>query len=386
MSNYTVPGTAPIVVFPLEAPAFEDTMIKNTGSATVYLLDNPGLYINGFKLAPSATKEWPQGRPLYVQAEPGMTSTIETSPTGAYGTPSPLNAPKVLWLARAVPTLDGSPPGTAGLGPNFFGTDTSFGVPNPADTGYIDISNYSSVIITAVEQQNPVTSANDEVRRMKITWYTKLDDGTYFAVSQTNHFHICIPSQTLAFPGYDGLRNPQFRMVTPARANFVRIRIFDTTFTTPVAAGRITYNLQVVGDNRPIQVPYSAYDCGYYVNQEDGTYNNVDMSDDDIIGGTFSMPIGTTTLHASHKAGPAIFNCRFTSSAATVQGTRVQISGLGLPYAPGVIRSFDAVAGITGTQSFGGPLNLPDRPIILVFNNAQALAQTFVWSLVVEKQ
>ena len=384
MSNYAVPGSAPIAVFPLEAPAFEDTTIKNTGSATIYLLDNPGNYIQGFQLGPSATKEWPRGKPLYIQAEPGFNSTVETSPAGAYGSPTPLNTPRILWNARAVPVVDGFQPGTTGLGPNFFGVDNSFSS-NPADTGYIDISNYSSIIVTAVEQQNPVTSASDETRAVWVTWYTKLSDDTYFAIYETHHEHLCLPGQSLTWPGYT-VREPQFRLIAPARASHVRIRVFPTTFTTPVAAGRITYNLVVIGDNRTITQQSAAYDAGYYYGIENGTYTNIDLTNSDFSGGSFSMPVGSTTIHSSHRSGPAMFNCRITTTAAAAQGNRAQISALNVGYAPGIVRSFDAVAGITGTQSFGGPLDLPDRPIIIVFNNAQALASSFVWALVPERQ
>lgn len=383
MSNYAVPGTAPIVVFPLEAPAFEDTMIKNTGSVTVYLLDNPGNYVNGFQLAPSATKEWQANKPLYVQAEPGYNSTIEVSPAGAYGTPAPLNFPKVLWNARAVPTVDGNQPGTGGMGPDFFGVDTSF-ASTPADTGYIDVASYSTVIISVIEQQNPVTSAADETRPIQVNWATKLSDGTYYDIAEAHYNHYCVPGSQIAFPGYVNV-TPEFQLITPARANYVRIRVFDKTFTTPVPNGVITYNLLVVGDNRPINEPQASFDANYYYGQEFGTFGGTDLSVDSHSGANFSYPVGNTTNHTSHRSGPNIFTARIQTSAACVQGTRAQIFAVD-SYGGVIIACLDFTAGITGIQSKSAVVYLPDRPVVITMANLQALAQTITWTLVPVKQ
>lgn len=385
MSNYVVNGNGPTVIIPLSIPWTDDALIRNTGPKPVFLNDNPGIYTNGFELAPNAHKIWNAGQGLYLQCNPDEVTTVDVQiNTGDFYSPAPLNSPTVLWNARAVPTTDGFQPGTGGLGPDFFGVDNSF-ASNPADTGYINVSNYNSIIVSAIEQQNPVTSADDEVRYVYVTWYTKLGDGSFFAVSESHHAHFCLPGTALAFPGYQTIRNPQFRMAAPCRADYVRIRVFATTFTTPVPSGRITYNLMVLGDNRSIDEQWAAYDSSYYYGQEVGTYGGSDLSNTAFSGASFSFGTGNTSIHTSHRSGPNWFVARLQTSNATAVGTRAQLFAIGA-HAGAIVACLTYTTGVTGIQSAQALVDLPDYPVVFTFANSQGVNATVNWTLTPERQ
>lgn len=394
MSNYVVNGNGPTVVIPLSIPWTDDALIRNTGPKPVFLNDNPGIYTNGFELGPNASKVWNRGQGLYVQCNPGDVSTIDVQiNTGDFYSAAPLNVPRILWNARNVPTLDGNCPGrgtanpsAAGEGPNFFTYDTSH--PSvTADTGVIDVSNYSSIIISAFEYQPNQFSANREVRRVQVTWYVQLADGSYYATTDTYYYHYCLGTTTITTQGQPNA-SPQWRIVTPAQAQFVRIHVAPVTFVDPVPAGEITYSLIVVGDNRTIPEPIEYYDSGfYYIASELGTYSNEDMSVSDLCAGNASIAGGTSLVSMTHRGGPHFFSVRLSNGNTTVAtvNNRILLQAVGTTTTD-FVATYVFTQGVAGSQAITDVIYLPRRPIIMQIINNMGANATFVWSLVPIRQ
>lgn len=390
MSNYVVNGNGPTVVIPLSIPWTDDALIRNTGSKPVFLNGDPGIYTNGFELGPNASKIWNSGQGLYVQCNPGDVSTVDVQiNTGEFYSAAPLNVPRVLWNARNVPTLDGQCPGRltgSGEGPDFFTFDTSS--PTPAsDTGVIDVSNYSSIIVSTFEYQPDTWSVNRELRRVQITWYIQLSDGTYYATSDVYHYHYCLGTVSVTEFGQPEAQ-PQFKIITPAQAQYVRIRVSGVTFVDPVPADSITYTLLVIGDNRTIPEPEEYYDSGfYYTLNEFGTYSNEDMSVSDLCSGNASLAGGTHDISLTHRGGPHKFYIRLANGNTTTAtvNNRALLQAVGT-FNTNFIAGYAFTQGVAGMQAITDTIYLPRRPVILQIINNMGAAATFNWSLVPIRQ
>lgn len=391
MSNYNVGGNGPTQVIPLAIPLPIDQLIRNDGSKPVWLSPDPGIYTNGFMLPPGGTKIWVAGQGLYLQCNPGDVTTVTvTDNTGDFYTPAPLNVPRILWNARNVPTLDGQCPGRgtanpsrAGEGPDFFTYDTSSPTPSSV-TGIIDVSNYSSVIISAFEYQPDIWSTEREVRRIQVTWYIQLSDGSYYSTTNVYYWHYCVGMMGITTSGQP-TANPQFRIITPAQAQFMKVEVGAVNFVNPVPAGAITYNLLIIGDNRTIPEPIEYYDSGYYYVTE--TWNNEDMSVADLCSGNASLPTGANVISMTHRGGPHAFHVRMPlgNAVAADVGNRVLIRAVGT-LNTNFIASYVFTAGMLGPQSITDTIYLPRRPVTLEIFNDQAGATTFNWSLVPIRQ
>jgi hypothetical protein len=370
MSNFNVLDTPSCVTFTGEP---NPIVVQNTGSQVVWLneTNTPSYTVDGFSLSPGASKEWAANTPLWIRCDPSFGSTVVTGGTaGASFSPSPLNAPQYLFSNIGATLLSTLGPLTgSGRGDQW----TSAG--STSYSQVIPCSDYNSLTITASE--TGPGGSNYQMRDFYILWFTKANDGTFSVVDFQNLKWYAI--------GDPANVDPQVKARIPVHGTHFRMSVGPATYPNGSDINRLT--LLVVGDSRTLDMPVVKNSAYYWQQQElttIGPFVDTDLSVDNKFAGTASFPVGSTFYSFTTISGKCKFYCRVSTSAALVQGTRVQLTDR-FSNDPSYSVGFQGGIGVVGIQSETQEIFLSKSPYRMQVVNNQAVATTFFISITPEE-